>query len=295
MRDFREAVNSGELILLDGGMGTLMAQLGGSMTSSENNTEHPDVVLRAHRQYIEAGSNANNTNTFSLNNICAAKSGLSQEEAEKSLLAAMEIAAEAAADNCWILGDIGPTGEMLAPLGKGDPAEFLACYERQAELMARYPLAAFIIETVFDMNEAKLAMEACHNAAPDIPVLLSMTYSALKRGGCTVMGHTAAKIAAAAEKGGAIAVGANCGDLTPSQYATILESYKEAAALPVFIEPNAGKPKLSAGTLTYPLDAAAFAEEMEACFAAGARIMGGCCGTAPAYIAALAERFGDRA
>ena len=295
MRDFREAVKSGEVIIMDGGMGTLVSQLGGSMASSENNLNYPEVVTKAHQLYIEAGSNCINTNTFSLNGVCAARQGLSPQEAERSLLAAMDIAVKAAGDRCYVLGDLGPTGEMLAPLGKGDPEEFHKAYRRQAELMAEFPIAAYIIETVFDLNEAKIIMDACREAAPDIPVILSMTFSAVKRGGCTVMGHTAAKIAAAAKEAGALAVGANCGDLSPQQYATILTSFKEACDLPLAIQPNAGKPALHEGVLTYPLDAESFAEAVEDCFSAGARMLGGCCGTTPAHINALNRRFKGRA
>ena len=157
--------------------------------------------------------------------------------------------------------------------------------------MAEYPISAFIIETVFDLNEALIILNACKDAAPKIPVIFSLTFSSLKRGGCTIMGNTAAKIAAAAEEAGAAVVGANCGDLTPEEYALIIAAMKDNCNLPLAIQPNAGKPKLKQGQVSYPLGAREFAEQMKACYDAGARLLGGCCGTTPEHIAQLAARF----
>ena len=120
MEDLLTALHSGRTLLLDGGMGSLMQQLGGSMKSSENNLLHPQIVAAAHRQYLAAGSDAIISNTFSLNGIYAAKQGLTTQESERSLHAAMEIACEAAAGEHYLLADLGPSGELLAPFGTGD-------------------------------------------------------------------------------------------------------------------------------------------------------------------------------
>ena len=103
------------------------------------------------------------------------------------------------------------------------------------------------------------------------------------------MGNTAADIAAKAEANGAAAVGANCGDLTPEQYAQIVTSMHEACSLPLLLQPNAGKPKREGKQAVYPLSPAEFAQQMQSCYAAGARILGGCCGTTPAHIDALVQ------
>ena len=291
MRDFLETINSGATLILDGGMGSLLAQLGGSMKSGENNLLHPQVVEQAHRLYLEAGSDAIITNTFSLNGIYAAKQGLDDEQRDNSLRAAMEIALKAAGDDHYVLADLGPSGEMLAPFGCGDPDEYFQAYYHQAQLMAQYPVAAFIIETVIDINEALIILRACREAAPQLPVLMSLTFSSLKRGGCTLMGNTAADIAAKAAAEGATAVGANCGDLTPEQYAQIMASMREACQLPLLVQPNAGKPKRVDKKPVYPLGPEEFAAQMQACYDAGARLLGGCCGTTPQHIAALAAKL----
>ena len=208
-----------------------------------------------------------------------------------ALAAALEIAATVCDGKLFLLGDIGPSGEMLAPLGKGDPEQLYEAFCRQAELMAAYPLDAFLIETVFDLKEAQIILRACLDIAPQIPVLLSLTFSSLKKGGCTMMGNSAAQIAAAAAQQGAAAVGANCGDLTPADYAQVIASMRAACELPLLIQPNAGKPQRQGGEIIYSLAAAEFAQEMASCYAAGARLLGGCCGTTPEHIAALAARY----
>ncbi|NLF79697.1 MAG: homocysteine S-methyltransferase family protein [Clostridia bacterium] len=291
MANFIDVINGGATVILDGGMGTLMQQLGGSLKSGENNLLHPQIVERAHRLYAEAGSDAITSNTFSLNAAYAAKQGEDKQKTEDALAAALEIAATVCDGKLFLLGDIGPSGEMLAPLGKGDPEQLYEAFCRQAELMAAYPLDAFLIETVFDLKEAQIILRACLDIAPQIPVLLSLTFSSLKKGGCTMMGNSAAQIAAAAAQQGAAAVGANCGDLTPADYAQVIASMRAACELPLLIQPNAGKPQRQGGEIIYSLAAAEFAQEMASCYAAGARLLGGCCGTTPEHIAALAARY----
>jgi 5-methyltetrahydrofolate--homocysteine methyltransferase len=291
MRDFKETIDSGRVVILDGGMGTLLKQLGGSLKSGENNLLHPELVERAHRLYAEAGSDVVTSNTFNLNGVYAAKQGENAAKTEDSLVVAMEIAARVSDGQLFLLGDLGPSGEMLAPLGKGDPHQLQEAFCRQAELMAAYPLDAFFIETVFDLNEALIMLQACQLAAPEIPVMLSLTFASLKKGGCTMMGNTAEQIARAAAQQGAIAVGANCGDLTPEEYAEVAASMRESCRLPLLIQPNAGRPQRAGQEIIYSLSPDEFARQMQSCYDAGARLLGGCCGTTPSHIAALTARF----
>lgn len=291
MRDFKEVIDSGATVILDGGMGTLLQQLGGSLKSGENNLLQPEIVEQAHRLYAAAGSDAITSNTFTLNAAYATKQGEDKQKTEDALAAALEIAATVCDGKLFLLGDIGPSGEMLAPLGKGDPQLLHEAFCRQAELMAAYPIDAFLIETVFDLKEAQIMLQACLDAAPQIPVLLSLTFSSLKKGGCTIMGNSAAQIATTAAEQGAAAVGANCGDLTPAEYAQVIAAMRAACALPLLVQPNAGKPQREGKEIVYSLAAAEFAQEMDSCYAAGARLLGGCCGTTPEHIAALAARF----
>lgn len=291
MRDFLEKVNSREILILDGGFGSLLDSLGGSMKSGDNNTGSPDIVKKAHQLYVDAGSEAITSNTFALNGAYAAKQDLSAEDTEKSLRAAMSIAVEVCGEDKYLLADLGPSGEMLPPLGQADPQLIAAGYRSQAKIMAEYAISAFIIETVFDLAEAEIILHACREVAPSVPIILSMTFSSLKRGGCTLMGNTAAKIAKFAAKNGVAVVGANCGDLSPADYAQIITSMKGNCDLPLLVQPNAGKPQLINKQAVYPLDPAEFASQMSACVEAGATLLGGCCGTTPQHIAAISQRF----
>ncbi len=294
MRDFLEYINSADTLVLDGGFGSLLDSLGGSMKSSENNLINPEIVARAHQLYIDAGSNAIISNTFSLNGAYVAKQGGDQAVMEKSLHAAMEIAAKVCGSHTYLLADFGPSGEMLPPLGKADPGYLADGYAKQVQIVKEYPVAAFIIETVFDLKEAEIIVDACQSLAPQISILLSMTFSSLKRGGCTMMGNTAAKIAEFAAGKNLAAVGANCGDLSPAEYAQIITSMREVCALPLLVQPNAGKPKLTNKQAVYSLGPEDFAAQMQSCVDAGATILGGCCGTTPEHIAAISKKFGRR-
>jgi len=291
MQNFSERLRQDRPLLLDGGCGALLLARGGCPASGDNNLLHPELVLALHQDYLAAGADCIISNTFSLNGVYAAHQGQSPAQTERSLRAGMEIAATAAQAGAYLLADLGPAGVMLQPLGPGEPAAFSEAYGRQAKIMAAYRPDAFIVETVFDLKEAELIALACMEAAPAVPVLLSLTFASLKRGGATLMGNKAAEIAARAEQLGCAAVGANCGDLTPLAYATVLASMKEACSLPLLIQPNAGKPELRGDQVVYPLGPEAFAGQMQACYDAGAKLLGGCCGTTPEHIAALAKRF----
>lgn len=287
MDDFLRRIESGRVLLLDGGLGSILAARGGSMKSGENNLLYPHIVRGAHRDYIAAGADAVISNSFALNEIYARKNGISAADCERSLCTGLELALEAAAGKAYVLGDIGPSGEMLQPYGPAEEKDIYRAFYRQARAMAKYPLAALIVETVFDLNEALIILRAAAEAAPDLPCLLSMTFSTAKRGGRTMMGQSAADIARAAEQAGAAAVGANCGELLPAEYALVIANMRESCGLPLLAQPNAGKPRLSAGEVHYDLEAADFAQQMLKVAAAGATLLGGCCGTTPAHIAAL--------
>ena len=286
-----DALSSKKTLLIDGGFGSLLLSRGGDKQSGLNNIMHPELVLSLHREYVDAGSDFVTSNTFSLNRVYAGKQGISPADEEKALHAGMELAVKAAASQALVLADMGPSGEMLAPMGTGNPDELLESFARQAGVMAEYKPAAIIIETVFDLKEAEIMVNACKEAAPDIPVLLSLTLSTVKRGGATLMGNRATDIAQAATDWGCAAVGANCGDLNPQDYVEILGNMRGITPLPLLLQPNAGKPVLQGGEVIYPLLPEDFAQGMVGCKEAGAQLLGGCCGTTPAHIAAMARIF----
>ena len=284
--DFITKLHNNELLFFDGAMGSLLAAKGANMQSGANNLAFPEIVEEVHREYISAGADCIITNSLTLNNISAAKKGFSIAETDDCVKAAVEIALKAADGKAFVFGDMGPTGLMLKPYGIGDPEQTYEAYCHQAQLLAAYPITGFIIETVFHLPEAMIMLKACRDTAPKLPVIVSMTFANTKNGGRTMMGDKSATIAEQAKAGGAAAVGANCGDLTPAEYAIVIAEMAKAG-LPLIVQPNAGKPQLRNQEVFYPLAPQEFAAEMQECYNAGAKLLGGCCGTTPDHIRAI--------
>jgi len=271
-----------EPLLFDGAMGTMLMQKG--VSGPPGDPSSLAAVEEIHREYIAAGAEAVTANTFSLNEIYLAKQGLA---ADPDILIArqVEAALRAAQGKAYVFGDIGPAGELLAPYGTGEETAFYRAFLRQAKALAACGVHGFIVETFFDLREALIALRACREAA-DLPVIVSLTFSSAGRGGRTMMGDAAAHIAAKVCENGGDAVGANCGDLSLEETALVIGNMKEAG-LPLIAQPNAGKPVLGESGAAYHMTPEVFAQGMRSCLAAGARLLGGCCGTTPAHIAAL--------
>lgn len=285
MSKLQQALIEQKILVLDGGMGSQLAARGLDISAIDHNLLNPDTVLAVHQDYIAAGADCLLTNTLTLNDIYRAKKGCTIDLTAANLAGA-RLAREAAGHKI-VLGDIGPTGQILKPLGNGDADEYYAAYQAQARALAAGGVDGFLIETVFDLAEAIIALKACLSVS-SLPVLVSLTFSTLKKGGRTVMGNSAADCAKRVKAEGGAAIGANCGDLSPDELAEVVANMA-GEGLPVLVEPNAGKPKLNGTDIYYDLSVADFAAGMQKCLAAGATIVGGCCGTTPAHIAALAD------
>jgi 5-methyltetrahydrofolate--homocysteine methyltransferase len=284
--DFLKLLESKPIVVLDGAMGTMLESRGAA-AGAPACLSAPEVLLGIHREYVEAGSDAIITNTFSMNRINIDTHAPDIDLAAVNR-AGVEIARKAAAGRAAVLGGLGPTAQMLAPLGPYDEKQFYETFLEQARVLDAAGIDAFIIETFMDLKEAVCAVRACKENFR-IPVIASMTYKTDKDGGRTLMGDRAADCAAALAAAGADAVGANCGSLEPERLAAIVASYRSACSLPALVEPNAGKPRLVDGRTVFDVAPAAFAEGVRACIDAGATIIGGCCGTTPAHIRAIAS------
>ncbi|MCL1975015.1 MAG: homocysteine S-methyltransferase family protein [Firmicutes bacterium] len=287
MIGFLESLQNKQPLVFDGAMGSMLAQAGLTESAGLANIEHPQQVYDIHRAYIEAGAQCLITNTLTLNSVYMKKAGQAAL-LEKSLYAGIEQALKAAEGKVFVFGDMGPAGELLKPYGSGDSGAFYEAYCQQAAVFAETALSGIIIETVFSLAEAQIMLNACRDAAPCLPVILSMTFAKTKDGGRTMMGDKAVDIAVTAKQAGACAVGANCGDLYPQEFAVVMQAMAPAG-LPLIAQPNAGKPQLCAGKVVYDLDPNSFAADMLALRTAGASMLGGCCGTTPAHIAALTK------
>ncbi|MDY6826932.1 MAG: homocysteine S-methyltransferase family protein [Bacillota bacterium] len=286
--DLTRLLGEKKFLIFDGAIGTEMAARGGD-TGVESNLSNPQTVLAIHRDYVRAGADMLITNTFILNRISMEKRKAAVSVREVNS-AAVRLAVEAAGGKKPVFGDLGPTGELLEPYGTFTEDQFYQCYAEQASILTEEGVDGLIIETVSDLREAVCALKACREKS-NLPVILSLAYSSTGKGGRTIMGATVEEAAEAAEKYGADAVGANCGDLDPLGMAEIVALYKKSTALPVIVQPNAGKPKLAGGKNVFDMQPDEFAEGLSFCITAGAAIVGGCCGTTPAHIEALRRRI----
>ncbi|MFO7953085.1 MAG: homocysteine S-methyltransferase family protein [Bacillota bacterium] len=287
---FNELLNKKKVVMFDGGMGTMLAKRGCD-TSGLSNLNTPEAVTGIHREYGNTGADVLITNTFTMNRISLESKGLAIDVEEVNSTG-VKLARQAAEKKQLIFGDIGPTGQLLEPYGTYTEEQFYDNYVEKAAILTEQGVDGLIIETFTDLREAVCALKACRDKS-HLPFILSLAFSTTKKGGRTIMGSSVEEAAKAAEEYGAVAVGANCGDLDPLGMAEITEIFKKNTSLPVIIQPNAGKPKLSGGETIYDMQPAEYAEGVIKCVENGASILGGCCGTTPEHLAAVASKVAN--
>jgi 5-methyltetrahydrofolate--homocysteine methyltransferase len=257
------------------------------MSRGGNNLDNPQAVLQIHQEYARSGCDALTTNTLTMNRIYIETHnvGVSVQDANR---AGAELARQAAGDNLFVLGDISSTGQLLEPYGTYKESQFYNAFREQAAILAQASVDAFIIETMFDLREALCALRACKDNL-SLPAIVSIAFKTETKGGRTIMGDSAEDCARKLTDAGADAIGANCGDLEPIQMAAVVATLKSATSLPVSAQPNAGKPRLVGDKTVFEMSPKRFAEGIAGCLQAGARIVGGCCGTTPRHIRAVAR------
>ncbi len=282
-----ELLRSKSFMVLDGAMGTELDKRGAT-GRGECNLTAPDAVIQVHKDYIEAGSNALITNTLTMNRVFIDSHRLSIDVGRVNLAGAKlaRQAADSKGGQVFVLGNLSSTGQMLEPYGSYSEEALIESFKEQAGLLLDGGVDGFIIETMFDLREAVCALTACKEVS-GLPTIACIAYDTQRNGGRTVMGNSAADCASVLEEHGADAIGANCGGIDPDQMAEIVATLESRTRLPVVAEPNAGKPRLVGGETVFDMDAGTFASGMSRCVKAGAKILGGCCGTSPEHIAAL--------
>jgi 5-methyltetrahydrofolate--homocysteine methyltransferase len=284
--DFSEALESNEIILLDGAIGTELDKRG-LMGRAGNNLDAPETVLEIQREYAACGCHALTANTLTMNRIFieAHNLDISVRDVNK---AGAELARQAVGKDRFVLGNLSSTGQLLEPYGNYKESQFYDAFREQAGILAESGVDGFIIETIFDLREALCALRACRENY-SLPVIVSIAFSTVEKGGRTMMGYSAEQCVKSLTDAGANVVGANCGKLDPAQMAVVVSILKSATTLPVLAQPNAGKPKLIGDKTVFDMVPAAFAAGISECVRAGARLVGGCCGTSPEHIRAVAD------
>jgi 5-methyltetrahydrofolate--homocysteine methyltransferase len=274
----------GKTLIADGATGTMLmaAGLDPGTPPEAWNIEFPDRITTLHQSYLTAGSQIILTNTFGGSRIKLAKRNVG-ERAYEFNLAAARIARETAAGRAYVAGDIGPTGELMQPLGTLTYEDALAAFTEQAQALGEGGVDAIWVETMSDLNEARAAIKAAHNAT-DLPVFCSLSFGKRSR---TMMGISPKQAAEQLWPLGLAAIGLNCGEGL-GMVAEVLRQYREALPGATLIaKPNAGLPKLVQGETVYDVEPADFAAQMLGFIGEGAQIVGGCCGSGPAFISAL--------
>lgn len=290
--NLKERISQG-LFLLDGAMGTELIARGVEPGTCGDylNIASPDVVLDIHKSYFAAGSDAVLTNTFGANRYALARHGLA-EKSEEINTAAAKLARQAAGEEKYVLGNIGPSGDFLEPLGNLKPEELKDVFAKQAKALAAGGVDGFIIETMTALDEATIAVEAVKSVS-ELPVFASLAYDPAGDEFTTMMGVDVGAAVGRLLSLGIDAIGFNCGGLNMSQYVKLAQIYASEVKgkVALLAEPNAGKPELVDGRAIYNVSPDEFAEAAEEIYAAGFSIIGGCCGTSPKHIELLAERL----
>ncbi|MDD4101328.1 MAG: homocysteine S-methyltransferase family protein [Kiritimatiellae bacterium] len=279
-------------MVMDGAMGTQLAFMGLEM-GGVNNITCPAAVLDIHRRYAESGADILITNSLTMNRVYIETHHLGLDVREVNL-AGVRLARAAAGGGRYVLGDIGATGQMLEPYGELTEEAAFAAYAEQADILAEGGADGFIIETMFDLRDALCALRACRSTASGVPVMVSLSFNTGAQGARTMMGNSVEECALALEAQGADVIGANCGSMSVVQYVEVVKGMRAVSSLPVLVQPNAGQPEVADGKTSYNLSPEEFAAGIAQCLSAGARVVGGCCGTSPEHIKAIAELAGSR-
>jgi len=294
--NLRERIRQG-LFLLDGAMGTELIARGveTGVCNDYLNIESADIVGDVYRSFLRAGSDAVLTNTFGANKYALGRHGFGDKAREINTVAA-EIARQAAGEEKYVLGDIGPTGGFLEPLGELKADEVKGAYAEQAAGLLAGGVDGFIIETMTALDEITIAIEAVKSVCGELPVFASMAFDKAGDDFRTMMGVDVESAVAKIIPLGIDAVGFNCGKMLLNEYVELADKILLSARgisddVVILAEPNAGKPELINGKAVYKVLADDFAAALEKIHSAGVNIVGGCCGTGPAHIEAVAKRL----
>ncbi|MEA4862156.1 MAG: homocysteine S-methyltransferase family protein [Victivallaceae bacterium] len=269
-----------KIVILDGATGTEMVKRGlpPGMAPELFALDRPEALCSIHNAYFASESNIVYTPTFGSNRCKLAEFGAAERVREVNLKLAR--ISRKNAGTRLVFGDIGPTGEFLKPLGNLDFEELVDIFKEQVSALAEGGVDGFAIETQIDLQQARAALIACKESAAELPVIVTMTVDA---GGHTLSGNPAEACLVALQSLGADAFGMNC-SVGPSEMLGVLARLKPYAKIPLAAKPNAGLPHLVNGRTVFDLDPESFAERMLALAAAGANIVGGCCGSTPEHI-----------
>ncbi|MFA5393306.1 MAG: homocysteine S-methyltransferase family protein [Candidatus Ratteibacteria bacterium] len=290
--NLQELLNEKRVVVTDGATGTWLAEKGELQPGQPPdllNLSNPEAIRKIHREYLEAGSEIILTNTFGANPFKLSRLNLTEKTEEINRQAVL-LAREARENTrALIAGDIGPSGELLAPLGNVSAKKLSSGYQKVISVLADSGIDLFLLESFSSIKEAEIIAETVSKKS-SLPIVISLTFAIGKRGPRTLMGESPEDTVRAF--GNSIfSLGANCGG-GGREALVIISALKKETNLPLWAKPNAGKPRVSEGKTIFPEspeDAAILAKELAD---AGAKFIGGCCGTTPAHIRTIKNHLG---
>jgi len=285
---FLQRLKDGKILVSDGATGTNLQQRGlpVGLPGEVWVFEKPEEILGLHRDFIAAGSDILLTCTFGGTSLRLESHGLGQRTAELNH-AAVSLARQAAqGSGALVAGSIGPTGQLLKPLGPLEESQAEAVFAEQARALVEAGVDLIVVETQFDLAEASAALRAVRSVSAEIPLVCSFSFDRGKR---TMMGVKPSQVAETLPALGAQVLGINCGR-SLDENLEALRQLRAATDLPLWFKPNAGLPEVDAeGNPIYRLSPAEMGAQAALWVQAGAQVVGGCCGTSPAHLQAVAQ------
>jgi 5-methyltetrahydrofolate--homocysteine methyltransferase len=276
-----------QVLVVDGATGTNLQKRGlpKGKPSDLWVIENPEAITQLHRDFIAAGSNIILTDTFGGTRVRLAKSGLGDRVLELNR-AAVALARKAAeGTETWVAGSIGPTGELLKPNGLLEEADARTAFEEQARALVEAGVDLLVVETQFDLAEARIAVQAVRSVSSSLPLVCSFSFD---RGTRTMMGVKPSQLAAELESLGVNLLGINCGRNLPDNLKA-LQELRATTQLPIWFKPNAGLPRTDEnGESIYDVSPEEMGSHVQEWINCGAAIVGGCCGTSPEHLHQIA-------
>ena len=275
---------AGKVTLADGAWGTELDKLGcpPGFCREEWNVSRPEVVEQVPRAYVAAGSEVILTNTFGANRFVLAGHGLAERVAEFNRAGAA-ISKRGADGQAKVFGSIGPSGKIVMR-GEVNEDELFEAFREQAAALADGGADGLVVETMTELAEARAAVRAAKTTG--LPVVGCMTFDSGRDKTSTMMGVTPEQAAEALIDAGADIVGCNCG-IGIDNYIVVAAKLRAATDRPIWVKANAGLPEIVDDKVVYRMKPEEFADKVKRLIEAGANVVGGCCGTSPAFIAAI--------
>ncbi len=280
-------IKNSEILVADGAMGTMLFARGlkpGEPPESVN-LKNPEILKEIAQAYLDAGADIIQTNTFGASPLKLSDYGL-QDKTEEINRIAVERIREVVGNKAYVSGSCGPSGKLLKPFGDTEPEDIYQSFKKQIKTLINAGVDLICIETMTDLNEATLAIEATKSISPGIPIMATMTFDETPRGFYTIIGVSINDAVKGLQKAGADIIGSNCGNGIENMI-KIAREFKKLTILPIIIQSNAGIPEMKEGKLIYSETPEFFGKKAKELIDVGVSIIGGCCGTTPEHIRSI--------